>query len=703
MAVGRVVALVVGAVLGACVPNRPARQPWPDAPIALRDDTDRDQAIDRLWVMAPGAERDHVRAAIAAAIARRIADAIEEDRQPVAAALLDQLTWMWHQDPSTVGLGLAPHAELLHRLRGVFAKAGTLEPVVQLLVLLAEVEPARRTQHLAELDQVLAFADELAIADNGANASRAQPIALLQPTALALPLPWLVDRYVSLLEARQLAVSSLIDHQGASIQLVRAHHDILATARRIANVLARAGRVPEIHRHLARMKGLGTDKELSVRAEIVADQGTADSYSELASLLRVDERAADAAAALATDLAGLAKFPGDTTLIAAAAGDAHALGRTDQAIQLYESALHGSRELDAPSVLRLGSLYGERIARLAEGGRPRAANEAWRGVLEFMSKSAKQHPHTVWQQAAAIAESALGRGLASQGLITDAKHALTASLERAPSIDAYETLATIEVQLAHFKAARQWAATGLAMLGEQSSSDRYRRAKLERIGADGLRRAGRPREAAARYLESLRAWASLGELRDLPRAVAAERLLDTGRAKWWSGEQGLAVEDVMGAVDLDPDAPAIVAGAVAFLLEVGRSRDAVDAYHRGLSSPAISDFYKVYMSLWLAGDAKRLGEPLDRLAADYLGSRHGDTWHELLARAATGRLSFEVLRAAATTGPRQAELAFYGAVLGIDPRAATPAGREALLGQVVAARTVLDAEYDLARVYLSLP
>jgi hypothetical protein len=174
---------------------------WPDAPVALRDDEDRDHAIDQLWAMPAGSERDRARTAIAAATARRISDAIVEDRPFVAALLLDQLTWIWQTDPTAVGRGLAPHAELLARLRAMFAKSGALEPAIQTLVLLAEVEPGRRAAHLAEIDEILAFADELAIADNGVHAGRAQPLPLLQPTALALPLGWLVDRYLALLAA----------------------------------------------------------------------------------------------------------------------------------------------------------------------------------------------------------------------------------------------------------------------------------------------------------------------------------------------------------------------------------------------------------------------------------------------------------------------------------------------------------------------
>ncbi|HEU0033219.1 MAG TPA: hypothetical protein VFQ53_21450 [Kofleriaceae bacterium] len=696
-----VIVVAVIAIAG-CHGAQRAKVTWPDTPVELRDDSDRDAAIDHLWVMPLGPERDRARAAIADAIVRRISDAVVEERPFAAGDLLDELMMLWQLDPDQIGTGLARHTGLLRQLRAMFAKSGMLEPTVQTLVVLSLVEPDQKTQHLAELDEVLAFADELAVSENGPNATRAQPIDLLQSTVLSLPLPWLVDRYVTMLIERQRTVSQLLDKQGASMELVRAHHDILSTSRRIANALARANRPLEIHRYLANIKGIGADRDLTMRAEILAEHPTAESYLELASLLRNDEHAPDPGAALAVCMAGLAKFPNDAELLAAAGGDARSLGRVDQAIALHEQALHGSSEVDTALALRLGKLYGDRIGRLAASGRPQAAHSAWHDVITFTARVSKRHPSVVWQQAAAIAESALGKGLASQGLVDDGRRALRASIERAPSIDAYETLTTIDGQVARYSDAQRWAAAGIQLLGTTTTGDRYRRAKLERLAADAMRQAGKSRDAASHYLESLRAWASLGEEKDLPRSVAAERLLESGRAMWWLGDAARAVELVMAAVD-KAESPEVFASAVAFLIEAGRYRDALDAYHRGLGEPDGSELYNVYTSLWILGEAKRLGEPRDRIASDYLANRRGDLWYELLARCASGKLSFDALRAAATTGPRKGELAFYGAVLGLDPQAATPEGRRKLLREVVDARAVLDAEYDLARTYLAAP
>jgi hypothetical protein len=700
---GRRLLLVALLVAAGCTASARPGPAWPDAPYSLHDDDDLESVIDGYWTMPAGAARDQTRAGLTRTLERRLAAAIARDQQAEAEALLDEVVQLSVAPGRVEPVGV--DVALLHQLRAMFAKAGALEPAVRVLVLLAEAEPARRAAHLAELDEVLAFADDLAIADNGPQAERAQPLLLLQPTALALPLPWLVDRYVTLLVERQRVVARQLATRGASMQLVRAHRDVLSTARRIANVLARAGRVGEIYARVAPLQGIGADRQLAVRAEIVATQPTAEAYAALAERLREDDpndRKGDPGAALAVCLAGLAKFPDDADLALAAAGDARDLGHVEQAIALYERGLHGERDIDEAAALQLGSLYGERLERLAARGRPAAARAAWARIVARTDAEAKLHPSEAWRQAQAIAQASLGRGFASQGMVRDARRALNASLGRAPSIDAYETLTTIALQTDDLAGARRWVATALAQLGDRTSGDRYRRAKLQRLDGDALRRAARGPESATVYTACLRSWASLGPLKELPPEVAAERRLEEGRALWWTGEPDRAVDAVLDALELDPDNASITIDAISFLLEVGRYTDALDAYHRGLGAD-LGDRAKIYMTLWIAGEAKQQGAPLDRLAAEFLASREGDTWYELLARAASGRLELDALRAAATTGPRKAELAYYGAVLGLDPSAATPAGKRALLGQVVAANLVLDAEYDLARRYLATP
>src|SRR3954454_9435311 len=78
--------------LAGCTTAATFHAAWPDTQVELRDDGDRDQAIDRLWVTPVGPARDRARTPIAVALARRISDAVADDHPFVAAALLDQLT-----------------------------------------------------------------------------------------------------------------------------------------------------------------------------------------------------------------------------------------------------------------------------------------------------------------------------------------------------------------------------------------------------------------------------------------------------------------------------------------------------------------------------------------------------------------------------------------------------------------------------------
>ena len=309
----------------------------------------------------------------------------------------------------------------------------------------------------------------------------------------------------------------------------------------------------------------------------------------------------------------------------------------------------------------------------------------------------------MWQQVAALGESALGRGLISQARLDEAERALAASVRRAPSVDAYEALATIAIKTDRLGTAVQYVAHGLELLGGGTSGDRYHDAKLRRLAGDIARAARRPKDATELYKQSLLAWASLGEDKHLPRPIAAERMLERGRVQWFLGEAQQAIELVQQAVDLDPDSAATCTTAVAFLIEVGRDGEARDTLHRTLGSPDIGELYKVYASLWALGDERWRGAPKDAIAIEYLKSRKGDLWYEQLAEAATGRLAYARLAANASTGARKAELAYYGAVLGLDPTAATAPGARARLREVLAAGVVLDAEYDLARAYLAEP
>src|SRR5438477_58235 len=112
-----VAALLLAMSMAACGSAAKQSPVWPDAPMELRDESDRDQAIDQLWVLPDGPQRDAVRARIADAIVDRIKDALEDDKPYNAEQLLFQLCTLWETDASKVGVGLARHLEVIRTLR----------------------------------------------------------------------------------------------------------------------------------------------------------------------------------------------------------------------------------------------------------------------------------------------------------------------------------------------------------------------------------------------------------------------------------------------------------------------------------------------------------------------------------------------------------------------------------------------------------
>src|SRR4051812_46965203 len=193
-AVKQLLALMVVVGMLACSHGAPRGPQFPDAPLQLGDDSDREQAIDALWVIEPGAKRDAARGWLADALLRRIDSARAEDQPLVIETLVFQLTSLWQQDPRAVGAGLAAHVKELRELRAAFARSGALEATLCTLALLAEVDRPHREHHLDEVDEILKFAAEAA--EDDTQISHPPASVLLQPTVLALPLPWLVDRYI---------------------------------------------------------------------------------------------------------------------------------------------------------------------------------------------------------------------------------------------------------------------------------------------------------------------------------------------------------------------------------------------------------------------------------------------------------------------------------------------------------------------------
>jgi tetratricopeptide (TPR) repeat protein len=693
--VNRLAFVVVAVALAGCPrPQHPAAvaDASADPPIDLVDEVDFDLARDRMWAMPTGAARGQLRAALTAVLIDRAGRHLGAGKYDLLHADLLEAADLFSDEPDAIAAALAPHVPALTALDRAVARSGADRETATTLVLLIAADPDHADGYRAALDEVLGFVDDLAASEHGEVARGAAPIATLAPIARALPLGWLTDRYVKLLADRQARISYVLDHEQASFDLVAAHRDVAGSARAIATMLARAGRAPEIAAAIGAMHGIGEDPDLAARARRVATGGVAADWVALARALRDSKTSPDPEAALAVCKAGLARFPADPTLAAAAAEHAAALGRVEQPIALDEAA-RAIAKGDATLAHRLAGLYRERLARLSESGRAGAARAQLAHLEAFLDGAEQQFGAGAWRADRAAARIVAGKGLLGQGDVDGARDLLARAVEAAPSAEGFQALATIAIAHEQWDDASRWTKAGLD-LPEKTPEQQFQHAKTLRLFGDAAAGAGQPRAARNAYLTALQEWADLGDKIELPPGLAGERMIESAKVLWSLGEKGHGVDLLDAAMDVDDDGSNTYVAVVEFLLGLGELDHAADAVHRAIGADGLSDYNKIYVCLYLVAEAEGAHRAVDPLALAFLRARQGALWPDDLARLATGRADVAGVSARATTRARQAELAYYRAMLdgGLDAGA-----RRALFDRVIASDLITFFEWDMAR------
>lgn len=673
-----------------------------DARIDLADDQDLEMARDDFAALAEDAAgRTALRRRLVAELARRLSAALDHGDRAGGHAALRSILSLWSaaelRAPGRIAPELAAHRAVLAGARAWYARAGLDREAVAALAALALAEPARADTWRAEIDEIFAYADELASADDGPMKEAPRPLELLDALSRVHPAPWVIDRLVARQLAHRARAASRARRGRRDAGLLRADPAWRA-AWNITAALARGGRLGEAARATAAIEGIGDDRELRERLRRIAARGArAADWVLLADRFRSpDPRRGDAGAALAVALEGLARFPGDPALHLAAADAAGRLGRSALAIRHYERGLAADPR-DAEAVAALGRLHIERLSALVLSDRPAAAGRALRAFRALHARLTAALGHAI-EPDLADAEAAFGRGLASTGEIDRARRLLQVSIDRRPTLDALESLGTLALKQDRFAEAIDAFDRAVARPAAEPLA-RAQQCRILRLAAEAHHGAGRPDEARARARAAMMGWRQLMEGAGIARVLAGDALVEQGRLLWLLGERDAARAAFDAAVDVSPDDASVHADVVSFLIVRGEYDRAVDAYHGALGSDQIGDYFKVYMSLWVTAEARRQGRPADPLARDFLRGREGPLWYDDLARFADGRMRLAALERRATTPSRRAELLYYRAVL--DPSLGRdPARARRMLERVVATDMVMFFEYDMARHWL---
>src|SRR4029078_8746302 len=152
---------------------------------------------------------------------------------------------------------------------------------------------------------------------------------------------------------------------------------------------------------------------------------------------------------------------------------------------------------------------------------------------------------------------------------------------------------------------------------------------------------------------------------------SAEAAVEAGRLLYLLGRHAEGLQKFDEAIEADGDRDQSYIDVISFLVQHGEADAAISVYHRALARPgrAVSGHVEVYTSLWVLDLSRRPGKVAEPKAEAFLRTldrRHGDlrprrgaAWYHLLAKFATGELSYEQKIAAAGTTGKGAAIYFY--------------------------------------------
>jgi tetratricopeptide (TPR) repeat protein len=200
------------------------------------------------------------------------------------------------------------------------------------------------------------------------------------------------------------------------------------------------------------------------------------------------------------------------------------------------------------------------------------------------------------------------------------------------------------------------------------------------------------------------------QLRRKNLGASSEATFEVGRLYYLLGRHADGIQKFNEAIEQNESRDQTYIDTLAFLVQNGESEAALDIYRRVLSKPtrAVSEYVKVYSSLWILDITRRASKTPEPAAETYLRSldarklqlRPARTaaWYLPLVRYALGRLTYDQLTAMADTAGKRAELYFYEAMRRLAEGRSDDAHQ--LWEKVLETKMFSFFEFDMASRYL---
>ena len=634
---------------------------------------------------------------------------------------------------------LRPAAELVV---SVFSPRGGAEQVALALAALTTMAPEVRDWR-DRLDQVVRWTEEAnSLSDRGPRRS-SSAIDVLEGALGDWPAPAVIQRLDALYLERQQRVVSGMRRPGtgesarrALGELLLAHGDEVQRAVvSMGGVYLRAGLIGEAARRTNVLAGqTGDDPEL--RGLLVAaakpDAAAADFLALARRFLpRIEflggtaSDAPDPVIALRVLEAGIARHPSNAEMLVLSSHVARLLSSYFLAIRRLEEAqailerTPAAAELNARVSAELIELYFLRLRLRLDPERDAPAYAEADALKQRFAETRQRFQSADMKVKAADIDFELARSYVNAGQIDRAEPLfLRAREEGEPTAEVTVELANLALKRGDPRRAAQIVREGLDSLRNAQSSTRDTigsvegRSRLERLLGDCTDAAGDHSGAEAAWRGSLIGWERLmiEHLRRKNLAESAEAAVEVGRLLYLLGRHAEGLQKFDEAIEADGDRDQSYIDTIAFLVQQGETDAALSVYHRALARPgrAVSEYVKVYTSLWVLDLSRRTSKLSDPKAEAFLRTldrRHGDlrprrgaAWYHLLARYAVGQLTYEKMLAAADTSGKRAEIYFYEGMRRLADGKSDDAHE--LWQKVIETRMFSFFEFDMASRYL---
>lgn len=237
-------------------------------------------------------------------------------------------------------------------------------------------------------------------------------------------------------------------------------------------------------------------------------------------------------------------------------------------------------------------------------------------------------------------------------------------------------------------------------------------AKLSFLLGNAYDAMGNSEAARKGWAVSARGWERLmlEQLRRKNLSSSAEATFEVGRLYYLLGRRDEGMRKFDESIAQDEDRDQTYLDAIAFLVQRGETENAVDIYRRAIAKPgrSISEYVKVYASLWIADLTRRSNSAPDVGAMNYLRrlaerkvtlrAPRGAPWYADLARYAVGQMDYTTLLGKADTVGKRAEAYFYEAMRRLSNGQRDEA--HDLWSKVVETKMLSFFEFEMASRYL---